>query len=950
MHLLRRLLWLCPLGIFSLAGAQPLALPPQGAHLDTAIDLRAMAQVWIPDAQAYDQYPWLATEATFYRPDDWQRLFDGLKRPRRLWVRVVFDTRQLHHTEQWLVAWNAYETTVFFPRANGWDSLHSGNFVPAKQRPLGLIYGAIAFLPLDLPADSQLTVYFRIRPGQVKVHERLEWAHAKLMTTAHYLNYDRPNRSLDSLILGLITAIALLHLVFFQSIRRREYLYFGIFGLALTLFLLNLKDYTLGAFWPHSPRWNYTGFTMSVGWLVFFTFVRFTRHFLRLPRFSPRRTRAIDALLIFNLIFILLRMGIELAAPDIHARYHPPLAQAMRINWALIALLTFWAAIGSYRHLPTITRRYLLTNSLLIVMTLLRLLSTSRAIPFTLPFDGIALAVAVQQVFFALTLAAHFRQINQEKQLTEARLQAEKNQAEKLAALDDAKSRLFTELTHEFRTPLTIISGLSDELRRNTKVRREERLSLIQRNAEALHQLVNQILDLAKLNVNQVPLNLQQGDVVPLLRYTAEAFHTLADDQGLRLQFYSDENVLVMDHDPQRLQQVLTNLISNAIKYTPEGGKISVLLRRAEDAQLELTVADTGVGIPREQLPYLFDRIVHAGQEAPRPSEGTGIGLALVKRLSELMGGHVSVESQVGKGTRFRLRLPIRQEAPLQKEALIDPQPALAKSLPNGLMSAEASPLASNRPQILVVEDNADLRYYLRSCLMDQYEVLEAADGQEGLTIAQAQMPDLIVSDMMMPELDGIGLIQALRSDPRSDHIPVLILTARAEDESRMQSFRQGADGYLAKPFQREELRIRLARLLESRRQWQARFQTEAHAAERSQTAPGQEADPRSRFLAELEQVVSERLGDEGFDTKQLARAMQLSRTQLHRKVKALTGLPPGNYLRQMRMQEARRMLLQTDLNVSEVAFNVGYADPAHLTRVYGQQVDETPTQTREAS
>lgn len=226
--------------------------------------------------------------------------------------------------------------------------MHSGNFVPAKQRPLGLTYGAIAFLPLNLPADSQLTVYFCIRPGQVKVHERLEWAHAKLMTAAHYLHCDRRHRSLDSLILGLITAIALLHLVLFQSIRRREYLYFSIFGLALALFLLNLKDYTLGAFWPNFPRWNYTGFTMSVGWLVFFTFVRFTRHFLQLPRFAPRRTRAIDALLIFNLLFILLRMGLELAAPEIHARYHPPLAQAMRINWTLIALLTFWAAIGSY--------------------------------------------------------------------------------------------------------------------------------------------------------------------------------------------------------------------------------------------------------------------------------------------------------------------------------------------------------------------------------------------------------------------------------------------------------------------------------------------------------------------------------------------------------------------------------------------------------------------------
>lgn len=583
-------------------------------------------------------------------------------------------------------------------------------------------------------------------------------------------------------------------------------------------------------------------------------------------------------------------------------------------------------------------------------MALLRLLSTSNVIPFILPFDGIALAVAVQQIFFALTLAAHIQQINQEKQLSEARLQAEQAQAEKLAALDEAKSRLFTDLTHEFRTPLTIISGLSDELRRNAKVRREERLSLIQRNAEQLHRLVNQILDLAKLDVGQMPFHLQQGDVVPLLRYTAEAFHTLAVDQGLRLQFYSDEDALVMDHDPQRLQQLLTNLISNAVKYTPEGGKISVLLRRMEDEQPALTVADTGVGIPPEQLPHVFDRFFQAEQKTPRPSQGTGIGLALVKRLSELMGGHISVESQPGEGTRFRLRLPIRREAPLPPEETVsDPQPVLAKSWPTSPVPEEL-PAATDLPQVLVVEDNADVRYYLRSCLVDQYEVLEAENGQVGLTMAQAQMPDLIVSDMMMPKLDGLGLMQALRCDPRTDHIPVLILTARAEDQSRLQSFQQGADGYLSKPFQREELRIRLARLLESRHQWQARFQTQADASEASQPTSEQADDPRSRFLAELENAVSESLGDEGFDTEQLGRALKLSRTHLHRKVKALTGLPPGSYLRQMRMQEARRMLLQTDLNVNEVAFKVGYADPAHFTRVYGQHFGETPTQTRQAS
>jgi len=245
---------------------------------------------------------------------------------------------------------------------------------------------------------------------------------------------------------------------------------------------------------------------------------------------------------------------------------------------------------------------------------------------------------------------------------------------------------------------------------------------------------------------------------------------------------------------------------------------------------------------------------------------------------------------------------------------------------------------------VLVVDDNADIRYYLRTCLSDRYEVLEAKDGQEGLTIAQDHIPDLIVCDLVMPILDGWGMLEALRTDSRTDHIPVLMLTARVEDENRLATFAKGADGYLGKPFQREELRVRLARLLESRQQWQTWVQATPAGA----SAETEVVDPRSQFVSKLENLVRTHLDDEAFDTERLGREMGLSRTQLHRKVKALTGLPPGTYVRQLRMQEARRLLLQSDLNVNEIAFRVGYADPAHFTRMYGQQFGETPTQTRQ--
>jgi signal transduction histidine kinase/DNA-binding response OmpR family regulator len=920
---------------------QMLRLPADAVYLDTAIDLREVARAWVPAPESFDRRPWQGDPPPFTQPADWKALFDGQDRPRRLWLRLDLDARHLSNAPTWLIAWNAYETTLFFPRQGGqWDSLHSGNFVPAHQRPLDLAYGAIAFLPLPIIPGQTQTVYFRIKPGQVRVHERLEWAHAQLMTPAHYLNYDRQRRSLDSLLLGLIMAIALYHLILFFSIQRQEYLFFSLYGLALALFMMNLKDYTLGAFWPQFPRWNYTGFTMSVGFLVFFTFVRFTRHFLQLPRFAPRRTKVIDGLLALNLLFILLRMGLEVAAPALHAQYHPLLAQGMRLHWTLIALLTFWAAIGSYAHLPTLTRRYLLTNSLLIVATLLRLLSSSGLLPVDLPFDGIAVAVVMQQLLFALTLAAHIHQINQDKQASQRQAQADKAQADQLAALDQAKSRLFTDLTHEFRSPLTIISGLSDELHQQAQLRHGERLGMIHRQAEQLNRLVSQLLDLAKLDAQQMPLHLQHGDVVPLLRYATEMFQPLAADQSLRLQCYSDVDQLLMDHDAQRLQQVVANLVSNAIKYTPADGKVSVLLRQAGPESLEVTVADTGIGLSAAELPRVFDRFFQGGQAAPRHSLGTGVGLALVQELVKLMKGTITVESTQGQGTRFRVRLPITHQAlPAPGQQLPLSAPPLVPAMPATGETPEAQP---GEAQVLVVEDNADVRAYLRSCLADRYALLEAANGQEGLALAQAEVPDLIVSDVMMPQLDGLGFLRALREDPRTDHIPVLMLTALAEGPSRLQSYQAGADDYLPKPFQREELRVRVGRLLASRQHWQAKF-----SAEGAPTTEGAPADPRQAFLQQLDAIVEAHLDDDALDTEALGRALGLSRTQLHRKVKAITGLPPATYVRQQRMRAAQHLLRHTDLNVNEVGFKVGYADPAHFARVYGQQFGQTPSESR---
>lgn len=523
-------------------------------------------------------------------------------------------------------------------------------------------------------------------------------------------------------------------------------------------------------------------------------------------------------------------------------------------------------------------------------------------------------------------------------------------EAERLKELDQFKNRFFTNITHEFRTPLTVILGVTNQLRKKdsalTQGESPHKLDLIRRNGENLLRLINQLLDLAKLESDELRINYVLGDVLPYLRYIAESLHSLANVRNVMLQVRSDHAPIMMDYDPERLQQIVYNLLSNAIKFTPTGGQVMLEAKAATDEQrarhLILRVSDTGVGIPASDLSRIFDRFQQADHLAKAHTGGTGIGLALTRELVHAMGGEISVESKLGEGTIFQVVLPIHRRAPMAALGETDPINEAKEYLQE--LAASPANAKDGRPQLLIMEDNPDVVEYLSSCLHDTYELTFAYNGRIGIETALEQVPDLIISDVMMPEKDGFEVCDTLKNDERSSHIPIVLLTARAGVEDRIAGLRRGADAYLAKPFHEEELRVTLENLFDLRRRLQQKYQDTVFEITTAPTTTASAADPESEFLVRARSAVIEHLSDASFTVGDLCQELAMSQPQLHRKLTALTGKNATLFIRSLRLAKAREMLQAGGKNVSEVAYEVGFSDPKYFSRVFTEEFGLPPS------
>jgi signal transduction histidine kinase/DNA-binding response OmpR family regulator/streptogramin lyase len=492
-------------------------------------------------------------------------------------------------------------------------------------------------------------------------------------------------------------------------------------------------------------------------------------------------------------------------------------------------------------------------------------------------------------------------------------------EAQKFKEIDDFKNQFFTNITHEFRTPLTVITGIAERVD-------GDRGLLIRRNADQLLTLINQILELSKVEANATRLNPETFEVINYLNYLLQSFASLAAEKSISLEFKSDHEKYELVLDKTKFTLIVQNLVTNAIKFTPDGGLIT-LQAQTKNGQLIIEVQDTGVGIRKEELPMIFNRFYQADNQQEN-WKGTGIGLALTRELVQLLNGSIDVESEVGKGSKFRVTLPV-ETAEIDKKSSPIPKDTIIEMENN-----------EERLGILVIEDNPDVASLIKDILSESFEVALAMNGKVGVEKAIEGIPDLIVSDVMMPEMNGLEVTNTLKSDERTSHIPIILLTAKADLDSKLSGLEKGADVYLAKPFNSRELLLHIQNLIRLRDALRNRYSSD-------QLIESAGGHPEDQFIINVQSHVFERLSDENFGIDEICREVGVSRTQLHRKLKALTGKSASIFIRDLRLAEGRKRLLQNGATVSEIAYAVGFSDPNYFSRLYSEKYGHSPIQER---
>jgi signal transduction histidine kinase/DNA-binding response OmpR family regulator/ligand-binding sensor domain-containing protein len=563
----------------------------------------------------------------------------------------------------------------------------------------------------------------------------------------------------------------------------------------------------------------------------------------------------------------------------------------------------------------------------------------------------------------AYVLKSYFTfRINRAKLQSE--LVFEHQEAKRIRELDTVKTQLYANITHEFRTPLTVILGMTNQIKENPSTHLASGLDMISRNSNNLLKLVNEMLDLSKLESGKMTLQLKNADFISFLRYNVESFQSLAATEQKQMHMLSDSDTLILAFDAEKMRQIIANLFSNALKFTPAHGNVYVSVSQEgstaqADRKLVLSIKDTGIGIPENQLAHIFDRFYQLDNSQTRKAEGTGIGLALTKELVKLMNGTIEAKSPpVGatRGTEFIIHFPI---VTIQDD---DAEPVFVAPYKGhgtiAVIEEKANPAFrthgdnSGLPLILLVEDNADVVAYTASCLED-YKIAVGKDGVEGFDIAIDAIPDLIITDVMMPYMDGFEMVDKLRRDERTSHIPIIMLTAKADIASKLEGIDKGADAYVEKPFHKEELLLRIRKLLEQRKLLQQYYSRQIgitpDGEENNKEAPESATSKHSEneFIKKIRGVVEANFSNSEFSVEKLCKLIFMSHSQLHRKLEALTDCSPNQFIRMVRLNKAKELLADPNITISSVAVESGYQDPSYFARIFKQETGMTPQEWR---
>ena len=538
-------------------------------------------------------------------------------------------------------------------------------------------------------------------------------------------------------------------------------------------------------------------------------------------------------------------------------------------------------------------------------------------------------------------------------------------QAEKLKEMDKIKSRFFANISHEFRTPLTLILGLvNKQITKPNSPPDPNDSDTIKRNGQRLLQLINQLLDLSKIESGEMKMEASKNDIVKFIENLSSQFESLAFVKQITISFNSQDINVQHSHQPielffdkEKLQKIVSNLLSNAVKFTPPNGRIAVEVKEDKNSgealgMVSIKVSNTGEGIPHDKIVYVFDRFFQVDSASNRQYEGTGIGLALVKELVQIHHGKVSVESNLGV-TCFTVKLPL-DEGYLKEDEKItsidftyeEKKESMVRDISTHSMIEVGSDLASiseavDRLEILIVEDNHDLRSFVSNILQHDYKVIEAVDGIDGVEKAEATIPDLIISDVMMPRMDGFELCRKLKANEKTNHIPLILLTAKAAREHKLEGLETGADDYLVKPFDEVELLIRIKNLIAIRQKLQRKYQGESWQKPKVVTI----ISVHQKFIESLKNVIEKNIDNEQFGVDDLGKEMAMSRSQIHRKLKALTDLSATTFIRNYRLHRAADLLKQGAGNVTEIGYQVGFNSQTYFSSSFQELFGCSPTE-----
>jgi signal transduction histidine kinase/ligand-binding sensor domain-containing protein/DNA-binding response OmpR family regulator len=564
----------------------------------------------------------------------------------------------------------------------------------------------------------------------------------------------------------------------------------------------------------------------------------------------------------------------------------------------------------------------------------------------TPPFWKTTTAFVLYSIILILALLITRRLIQQREKVKFA-LEQERREIHRIHELDMVKVKFFTNVSHEFRTPLTLIlTPIERLIKKATDPEQIAQYQLIQRNGKRLMKLVNQLLDFKKLEVHDIKFNPSKGDIVDFTKDTALSFSDLSEKKNIRLEFHSSVSHFETLFDQDKLEKILFNLLSNAFKFTLEKGVVSVNLELVSgdgDQWIQIEIRDSGIGIPQDKLDKIFEPFFQTDLPKSIVNIGSGIGLAIAKEFIRIHGGRIAVESEIGKGSCFRITIPVIEPESIQQDS---PAEEAADSTQKN--EQDAAPLhdqtekteKAKKKSLLLVEDNDDFRFYLKDNLKFSYTILEAKNGIEGWNLIVSGQPDLIVSDIMMPEMNGIELCTKIKSDERVSHIPVILLTARSSEEQRLEGFKSGADDYITKPFNFEVLEARINNLLRRREKSQKTFRNTLEV----KSSELQITPLDVKFIDNAVKCVEKNVSASDFSVEDLATELGISRAYVFKKILALTGKTPLEFIRTIRLQHAAQLLEKSQLSVREIAYKVGFNNPKYFTKYFKEQFHVLPS------